>query len=144
MLPAAPLLDRVHRLLKAQFDAQGVSCEVAVTPEDLHLTADPELIEQVLINLLINALEAVAGRAEAHVALSASVDERGLPMIQVRDNGPGIPADVQARIFVPFFTTKEEGSGIGLSLSRQIMRLHGGSLNVRSEPGRGAVFTMRF
>jgi len=62
----------------------------------------------------------------------------------VEDNGPGIPDDVQEKIFVPFFTTKEDGSGIGLSLSRQIMRLHGGSLSVRSEEGDGAVFTLRF
>lgn len=65
-------------------------------------------------------------------------------MVQVEDNGPGIPEDVQEKIFVPFFTTKEDGSGIGLSLSRQIMRLHGGSLSVRSEEGEGAVFTLRF
>ena len=65
-------------------------------------------------------------------------------MVQVEDNGPGIPKDVQEKIFVPFFTTKEDGSGIGLSLSRQIMRLHGGSLSVRSEEGEGAVFTLRF
>jgi signal transduction histidine kinase len=65
-------------------------------------------------------------------------------VIQVEDNGPGIPEDVQEKIFVPFFTTKEDGSGIGLSLSRQIMRLHGGRLSVRSEEGEGAVFTLRF
>ena len=65
-------------------------------------------------------------------------------MVQVEDNGPGIPKDVQEKIFVPFFTTKEDGSGIGLSLSRQIMHLHGGSLSVRSEEGEGAVFTLRF
>jgi signal transduction histidine kinase len=65
-------------------------------------------------------------------------------VVQVEDNGPGIPEDVQEKIFVPFFTTKEDGSGIGLSLSRQIMRLHGGSLSVRSEEGEGAVFTLRF
>ena len=65
-------------------------------------------------------------------------------MVQVEDNGPGIPEDVQEKIFVPFFTTKEDGSGSGLSLSRQIMRLHGGSLSVRSEEGEGAVFTLRF
>jgi signal transduction histidine kinase len=72
------------------------------------------------------------------------VDRRSRPVIQVEDNGPGIPEDVQEKIFVPFFTTKEDGSGIGLSLSRQIMRLHGGSLSVRSEEGEGAVFTLRF
>ncbi|MEF8864314.1 MAG: HAMP domain-containing sensor histidine kinase [Salinibacter sp.] len=74
----------------------------------------------------------------------AYVDRRSRPVVQVEDNGPGIPTDVQEKIFVPFFTTKEDGSGIGLSLSRQIMHLHGGSLSVRSEEGEGAVFTLRF
>jgi signal transduction histidine kinase len=68
----------------------------------------------------------------------------GRPEIQVSDNGPGIPPEILEQIFVPFFTTREKGSGIGLSLSRQIMRLHGGSLQVRSVPGKETVFTMGF
>jgi signal transduction histidine kinase len=65
-------------------------------------------------------------------------------MIQVEDNGPGIPLEEQERIFIPFFTTKKQGSGIGLSLSRQIMRMHGGSITLTSQPGKGTIFTLSF
>jgi len=108
------------------------------------LTADEEMIEQVLINLLLNAMDALEGSARGRMALRARVNRFAHPVIQVVDNGPGIPEDLQERIFIPFFTTKEEGSGIGLSLSRQIMRLHGGSLSVRSTPDVETVFTLRF
>jgi len=83
-------------------------------------------------------------KRDARIRLCARIDRRSRPVLQVRDNGPGIPPDVQEKIFVPFFTTKEDGSGIGLSLSRQIMRLHGGTLSVRSTQGEETVFTLRF
>lgn len=143
MIDVRDLLERVRRLLQAQIEAQDVRCEIRAQPPDLTLTADPELVEQVLINLLLNALEAVEDRGDAAVVLSAEADAGGVPVLRVRDDGPGIPPDVQEKIFVPFFTTREDGSGIGLPLSRQIMRLHGGTLGVRSEPGE-TVFTLRF
>lgn len=144
MVAAEKLLHRVRRLLSAQIEERELSCEVDVTPSHLKLTADPQLIEQVLINLLLNAIQAVEGQPDARIDLRASIDRQSRPVIVVADNGPGIPEDVQKKIFVPFFTTKEDGSGIGLSLARQIMRLHGGTLTMRSEPGRGATFTLRF
>jgi len=98
----------------------------------------------VLINLTLNAMQAVEGRDDARIEMRARIDRRSRPVLQIADNGPGIPPDVQERIFVPFFTTKEDGSGIGLSLSRQIMRLHGGTLTVRSEPDVETAFTLRF
>jgi len=98
----------------------------------------------VLINLTLNAMQAVEGRDGARIEMRARIDRRSRPVLQIVDNGPGIPPDVQERIFVPFFTTKEDGSGIGLSLSRQIMRLHGGTLTVRSNPDVETVFTLRF
>jgi signal transduction histidine kinase len=76
--------------------------------------------------------------------LHARIDRHGQPIIQVIDNGPGIPPDLQERIFIPFFTTRADGSGIGLSLSRVIMRVHGGMLSLRSEPGVQTVFTLSF
>ena len=102
------------------------------------------MIEQALINLVLNALDAVAGRPGARVNLTASFDDRSRPVIQVTDNGPGIVGDSLEKIFVPFYSTKKGGSGIGLSLSRQIMRLHRGSLTATSDPGVRTVFTMRF
>ncbi len=118
--------------------------KVHVEPETLELTADPEQIEQVLINLLLNAMQALEGRPDPRVELTSQMDGRGRVSIQVRDNGPGILDEVQERIFIPFFTTKQDGSGIGLSLSRQILRLHGGTINVQSRPDEETVFTLRF
>jgi signal transduction histidine kinase len=144
VLEAQDLLDNAHRLLRAQIEADDLSVTVSVDPPDLTLTADPDLIDQVLVNLALNAVQAVEDQEEGGIELRAYVDRRSRPVLQVEDNGPGIPPDVQEKIFVPFFTTKEEGSGIGLSLSRQIMRLHGGTISVRSTPEEGTVFTLRF
>lgn len=144
VVPVRDLFDGVRRLLRVQIEEYNLRCEVHVEPEHLEITADVELIEQVLINLVLNAIQALEGRPDACIELRAHIDRRSRPILQVKDNGPGIPPDVQERIFVPFFTTKEDGSGIGLSLSRQIMRLHGGSLSVRSEADTETVFTLRF
>jgi len=144
ILPVRDLLSRTLNLMKDQFEQKAISCRVHIDPETLEITADPALIEQVLINLCKNAVEALEGRERPVIELTAKTDGRGNPVIQVSDNGPGLKADVIERIFIPFFTTKKEGSGIGLSLSRQIMRLHGGTLSVVSQPGEVTTFAMRF
>jgi signal transduction histidine kinase len=145
MLSAQELFDNVRRLLRVQIEEHDLDLQIQVDPPDLQITADPEMIEQVLINLVLNAIQAVERQSDARITLRAHVDlRRSRPVLQVADNGPGIPPDVQEKIFVPFFTTKEDGSGIGLSLSRQIMRLHGGSISVHSAGGDGTVFTLRF
>jgi nitrogen fixation/metabolism regulation signal transduction histidine kinase len=138
------LFDRVRHLMDPEIAAKGMRLTVSVEPETLELTADPELIEQVLINLLMNSVQALEGRPEAGIELKAGMNERGRVIVQVADNGPGILKEVQEKIFIPFFTTKHEGSGIGLSLSRQIMRLHRGTISVCSEPEVETVFTLRF
>jgi len=142
--PATDLFAQVAQLLRPRLDDCGVRLETASSPARLEVLADPALLEQVLINLVLNACEAVHGQDRPRVELAASLDERGRPVIQVRDNGRGIPPENLDKIFVPFFSTKEGGSGIGLSLSRQIMRLHGGSISAASKPGRETVFTLRF
>ena len=113
-------------------------------PNTLEINADPELIEQVLINLIKNSLHAVQARDERSITLSARLDRSGSISIEVADNGSGISKEVQEKIFVPFFTTKQNGSGIGLSLSRQIMRMHGGTITCRSQEGEGSAFVLRF
>ena len=138
------LFNGVEQLLRASFKEKTVNLNVKVEPESLELTADPEMVEQVLINLLLNAIQALDGKADAKIELVSRLDERGRVIIQVGDNGPGIIPEVLDKIFIPFFTTKPEGSGIGLSLSRQIMRLHRGTINARSEPNVATVFTLRF
>ena len=144
VVPVADLFSNVADLLKAQLEDHGIRLETHVEPSTLTATADPELVERVLINLVKNAAEAVAGGREPVVRMTGMIDRRGRTILQVVDNGPGIVPEAIDKIFVPFFTTKKEGSGIGLSLSREIMRQHGGSLSVNSEPGTRTVFTMRF
>ena len=135
---------QIERLLQSQLNEAGVKISRNIMPASLQLTADPELIEQILINLVVNAIQALNGRNKPQIQLRARIDERSRVLIQVEDNGPGILKEVQSKIFIPFFTTKKGGSGIGLSLSRQIMRLHRGALTVHSEPNVGTVFTLRF
>jgi len=144
ILPVADLFARLQQLMRVEMSDKTIGFHTCVQPETLELTADPELIEQVLINLLTNAIQALNGRPDARIELTAHLDGRGRVVIQVTDNGPGILEDVQERIFIPFFTTKQSGSGIGLSLSRQIMRLHGGAISVHSRPGEKTIFTLRF
>ncbi|MDQ3290445.1 MAG: ATP-binding protein, partial [Bacteroidota bacterium] len=114
--------------------------------EDIEISADSELISQVLINLIKNAMEACVGCENPQVEVYAYYDpmENNRVRIDVKDNGPGIPDEIIDKIFIPFYTTKKEGSGIGLSLSRQIMRLHRGTLRVSSLPGKQTVFSLLF
>jgi nitrogen fixation/metabolism regulation signal transduction histidine kinase len=144
LVAAEKLLGRVRQLLSAQIEEKRLGFQLSVDPSHMKLIADPKLVEQILINLLLNAIQAVEDQPDAQIELSAYIDRHSRPAIEVSDNGPGIPPDVQEKIFVPFFTTKEEGSGIGLSLARQIMRLHDGMLTMHSEPGSGATFMLRF
>jgi two-component system nitrogen regulation sensor histidine kinase NtrY len=144
IIAVSDLFRRVEQLMGDRFTSGHIAFSSSVEPESLELTADPELIEQVLINLLRNAVEALTGQTQPAISLRASMAEGGHVLIEVSDNGPGISRETQERIFVPFFTTKPDGSGIGLSLSRQIMRLHKGSIGVRSDVGRGATFALRF
>ena len=138
------LFARIVFLMQAECDKNDIALHTAIDPRTLELTVDPDLIEQVLINLMRNAVQALAGRSNARVDLSAQLDGRGRVVIRVQDNGPGILEDVQERIFIPFFTTKRDGSGIGLALSRQIMRVHRGTISVQSRPEEETVFTLRF
>ena len=101
------------------------------------------MIEQVLINLLKNAIEALSETENPKLELIGSYDEMAVK-IEIIDNGPGIIKEALEHIFVPFYTTKRTGSGIGLSLSRQIMQMHNGSITVESEPDVRTVFTLRF
>jgi two-component system, NtrC family, nitrogen regulation sensor histidine kinase NtrY len=136
------LIERVVTLIQNDMESQGINFAVSIPGDDLHLNADEKLVEQVLINLINNAVFALQGIPEPQIHLLTSYQEEQL-VIEVRDNGSGIPEEILGSIFIPFFTTKTEGSGIGLSLSRQIMRVHGGSILVRSKPG-DTVFTLRF
>ena len=138
------LFEHVHQLMKTELQKTHVTFTLSIKPEGLTIVADEELIEQVLINLIKNGLEAVRGVKNPVITLSGKlVKEEGV-IIAVRDNGHGIVREALERIFVPFYTTKKEGSGIGLALSRQIMQLHHGMITVESEPDQFTEFTLRF
>ena len=136
------LIQRAVILSSTEPNFPEVTIDVCIEPEDLKVFADPNLMGQVLLNLMKNAFYALRGREDAHITLSAEHGPTGKVLIRVRDNGPGISPEIMNEIFVPFFTTKEEGSGIGLSVSRQIMRMHGGNLKVSSIEGKETVFTI--
>jgi nitrogen fixation/metabolism regulation signal transduction histidine kinase len=138
------LLTRVYTLLRPTIDKKGIQFTMLLLQEDLGLTADPELLDQVLINLILNAVDALEGKLNPLIELMAGVNASGQTVIQVKDNGAGIDEQVLQNIFVPFFTTKKKGSGIGLSLSKQIMLLHKGNITVQSAKGEGTTFRLLF
>lgn len=138
------LLLNVVNLFETDFKEKNIEFEISVIPENLKITADEKLIEQVLINLVKNSLSALETRQNKSLILKSFIDNKARKLIQICDNGEGIIPDVLEKIFIPFFSTKQNGTGIGLSLSRQIMRLHGGSITVFSEPEKQTIFTLSF
>ena len=139
LFPVSSLFDDLRGL----YPAGAISFSFSVRPVDLRIYADRAMIEQVLINLLKNAVEACQERSYPEVRVNAFRRE-GVPVITVSDNGYGIVPEAMDKIFVPFFTTKQGGSGIGLSVCRQIMNRHGGSISVISEEEKGTTFTLQF
>lgn len=139
-----PLFQRIEKLFEDRFAGKKIIFCYSVVPNDLEVTADPDLIEQVIINLILNSITAVSKSNEPNIKLESKIDNRGVAIIQVIDNGCGIAEELREKIFIPFFTTNKEGSGIGLSLSRQIMRLHKGSIAVKSTHNEETTFTLSF
>ncbi|MFT2010834.1 sensor histidine kinase [Pontibacter sp. 13R65] len=138
------LLKELKILLREQLANQQIHFDLEVGSQNLLLTADRTMVEQVLINLVKNAMEATHEQAEKLVSVKAYVDERSRISIEVADNGTGMTNEAMSKIFIPFYTTKKSGSGIGLSLSRQIMRLHKGTISAQSTLGKGTTFILRF
>lgn len=146
MLVLIDLFEPIERLLTGLWNSKDITLSVTVEPEDLALFADPDLIEQVLINLLQNAEQALSGsgNAQPQVTMIARMNQRGHVLIEVSDNGPGIDEDIAREIFIPFFTTKQQGSGVGLALTRQVMMAHGGSVTLGRSDAGGARFRLVF
>lgn len=138
------LLDEIAMLHKKELTEKNIRLAIELDPPDLTILADRGLIEQVLINLVKNASQAFEDQEEKNITIRGYFNDKLRPVISVKDNGTGIDPEALEKIFIPFFTTKKTGSGIGLSLSRQIMRQHQGSLTVKSTVGKGTEFFMRF
>ena len=138
------VISNVHTLMKKDVERKNISLAYRVEPDTIEVQIDEQMIEQVLINLVKNSVQALKGVKDAQIQIKGFYNKRGRPTIQVIDNGQGILDDVIDKIFIPFFTTKQSGSGIGLSLSKQILRLHGGTITAQSIPNEETTFSMTF
>jgi len=144
IFPVINLIDNIRIISSSFINAEQVELVCDVNPTELELHADEKQISQVLINLVKNAFQANEENDNAMIKISAKIGDNGRPEIKVTDNGPGITDELMDKIFVPFFTTKEAGSGIGLSVSRQIMQMHGGNLKIVSVPGKATSAILLF
>ncbi len=136
------LFNSMQQLMQPELEKHNIDFSVSFI-EELSINIDYTLIEQVLINLLVNAKDALVSTENPKINLDAITDQ-GKVFIHVSDNGPGISKNQEEKIFTPFYTTKENGAGIGLSLSRQIMHLHGGNIMVKSVPYNRTTFMLKF
>ena len=147
-LQVSVLFQRLSSLFEKPWKDKGIELKVDIQPESLELFADPDLIEQVLINLLTNAEQALLTEEKSAdllvVSLTGRMNQRGYVLLEVTDNGPGIAANIAKEIFMPFYTTKQKGSGVGLALTRQTMMAHGGNVTLSEVEGGGARFRLIF
>lgn len=141
---ARDLFENLNQLMLPTLEQKDIELEIILKDPDLQFQADTNLVEQVLINLVVNAIEAVKDSNEPRIVLSAFVSSARKTIIKVTDNGSGMPEEVIEKIFIPFFSTKKSGSGIGLSLCKQIMMLHRGTIQVQSVEGEGSAFLLQF
>ncbi|MFO7924991.1 MAG: ATP-binding protein [Bacteroidales bacterium] len=144
IFPVKDLINNVQLLMEEELRQNEIKLITSVIPPDIEFSADEQLLEQVMINMVKNAIQALSNRPDPKIVIKGFINKRGRLTIQVKDNGQGILKEVLDKIFIPFFTTRPKGSGIGLSLSRQIMRLHGGTISASSEPDVGTTFTLTF
>lgn len=146
IVPLARALARLRWLLATELESRNIELTVSVEPETLELSVDPELLDQILLNLARNSMDALRehGANPGRIAVSACREHDDHVVIAFADNGPGIPEELRQKVFVPFFTTKRQGSGVGLTLVRQIVALHGGNVGIGDTPGGGATLRLRF
>ena len=138
------LFERVRALAAPGWRARGGELQFSVEPATLELVADPGQLEQALINLLKNAFEATGGIDRAAARVSARLVKGGRLRIEASDDGPGVPPELVRHIFTPFFTTKKQGSGIGLAMVRQLVHGNGGTVRYARPVGQGARFVISF
>ena len=143
-MQVSSLFEHISQLMLPSLTQKNIDLEVILKDPLMAIDADSSLVEQVMINLILNAVEAVKGQPEPRIILSAALNDGKRPIIKVIDNGIGIPDEVMDKIFIPFFSTRKNGNGIGLSLCKQIMMLHQGNIQVQSVEGEGTCFSLLF
>ena len=141
---ARDLFENLYQLMHPTLEEKNIELEIILKNPDLQLEVDTNLVEQALINLLVNAIEAVKEVENAKIQLSAFISPTNKTILKVADNGSGMSDAVLDKIFIPFFSTRKNGSGIGLSLCKQIMMLHKGQIQVQSTEGEGTAFSLQF
>jgi len=143
-MQVSSLFEHISQLMLPSLIQKNIDLEVILKDPLMNIEADTSLVEQIMINLILNAVEAVKGKTEPHIILSAGLNDGKRPIIKVTDNGSGIADEVLDKIFIPFFSTRKNGNGIGLSLCKQIMMLHQGNIQVQSVVGEGTCFSLLF
>jgi signal transduction histidine kinase len=138
------LFESVGKLARAEWPDSRIDFSIDVMPTELDVYADRDLLEPVLLNLLRNAWQSTVNIKTPKIVLQGRLNKRSNVVIEVSDNGPGVPDAIAKKIFVPFFTTKESGSGVGLALARQVMIAHGGFIRLSSNNAGGATFSLTF
>lgn len=138
------LINSVHSLMNPSLQQKGITLSLKTNNPGVTAYIDRDLIEQVIINFVTNATHATSEKEDPQIHLFSGCDTEGNPYITVADNGCGIPDTIRDKIFIPFFSTKKNGNGIGLSISREIVKLHNGKLHVQSEEKQGSAFTVLF
>ncbi|UCG28372.1 MAG: HAMP domain-containing histidine kinase, partial [Bacteroidales bacterium] len=138
------LLEDVCSLCSQMIRNSNIRITCTVIPDNLQILVDRKMTEQVLINLIRNSLEALTDKPKGILTIKAKHLKHDAVQVSIEDNGSGIPEEIMEQVFVPFFTTKEKGSGIGLSLSRRIMQLHKGFIRLNSKPGKGTTVILTF
>jgi two-component system nitrogen regulation sensor histidine kinase NtrY len=138
------MFENLNSLMRPTLEKKHIELEIILRDPALSIEADINLIDQVMINLLVNAIEAVKDKPEPRITLSAEAKANNKILVKIMDNGLGMPPELLDKIFIPFFSTRKTGSGIGLSLCKQIMLLHKGNIQVQSTEGKGATFILQF
>jgi signal transduction histidine kinase len=138
------LFENIFSLMQPTLAQKKIELDIVLKETGLMIEIDTSLVEQVLINLVVNAIDAVKEREHGKIILSAGENTQRKVFIKVSDNGTGMTEEVTEKIFIPFFSTKKTGSGIGLSLCKQIMMVHKGNIHVQSKFGEGSIFTLQF
>jgi signal transduction histidine kinase len=138
------LFEHILQLMQPSLMQKNIELKVILKEPLMDIDADLSLVEQVMINLILNAVEAVKGKPEPHIILSAAFNTNNRPVIKVIDNGAGIPDEILDKVFIPFFSTRKNGNGIGLSLCKQIMILHRGNIQVQTVESKGTCFSLLF
>ena len=144
VVPVRRIFARLQRLLAGELALRHIQLVMTVEPETLEITVDPELLDQALINLMRNSMEAFREDGGGHITVSARMETGGRIAIAVADNGHGMAPEQREKVFVPFFTTKRQGSGIGLTLVRQIATVHGATVAISDTPGGGTTVSLHF